>query len=254
MRPEIAVQFSTTVNSLSNWASIIIRHMSHSPFSHVDLEMLDGTLLGASDSPKAAVLSGNPRGVAIRPANYENYGRRCRMVITTPFADAIREAAKSQLGKPFDNSALRGFLSDAVPGDRNWQATDSWFCSELVIWSFATANYWGSNIPSVWPKNRISPSDILMIFLFDPNWRNREIFWSGTNGSNKMDWLEQAAKLQAQALYTPAEAVAAMTALKVLEQSQVPWYEQAAITDDLLNAIIATVLTAAAKARKGDAS
>ena len=69
-----------------------------------------------------------------------------------------------------------------------------------------------------------------------------------------MDWLEQAAKLQAQALYTPAEAVAAMTALKVLEQSQVPWYEQAAITDDLLNAIIATVLTAAAKARKGDAS
>ena len=119
MRSEIAIQFSTTVNSLSNWASIVIRHMSHSPFSHVDLEMADGSLLGSSDSPEAPVLSGNPRGVAIRPANYEDYGRRCRMVITTPLADVIREVAKSQLGKPFDNSALYGFFSDALPSERD---------------------------------------------------------------------------------------------------------------------------------------
>ena len=180
MRAEVAIQFSTTVNSLSNWASIIIRRMSHSPFSHVDLEMPDGSLLGASDSPKAPVLTGNPRGVAIRPANYETYGRKCRMVITTNLADAIREKAKSQLGKPFDNSALRGFLSDAVPGERNWQATDSWFCSELAVYSFAAAGYWGAPMPPVvWPKDRISPSDILMIFLFDPNWQNRDTFWTG---------------------------------------------------------------------------
>jgi hypothetical protein len=63
-------------------------------------------------------------------------------------------------------------------------------------------------------------------------------------------WNEQTLKLKAQALYTQAEATAAFTALKKLAQADVPWYEQAAITDDLLNAIVATALTAAAKARK----
>jgi hypothetical protein len=62
-------------------------------------------------------------------------------------------------------------------------------------------------------------------------------------------WRQLSAKLGAAALYTPAEAAASFAALKTLEQAQVPWYEQAAITDVLLNAIVATVLTAAAQAR-----
>ena len=64
-------------------------------------------------------------------------------------------------------------------------------------------------------------------------------------------WTEQAAKLQAQALYTPAEAAAAFTALKTLADADLPWYERTSVTDDLLNAIVATALTAAAKARTG---
>lgn len=50
-------------------------------------------------------------------------------------------------------------------------------------------------------------------------------------------------------LYTPAEAAAALAALKTLEQNEVPWYEQSAITDTLLNDIITAVLNAAATAR-----
>jgi hypothetical protein len=142
------------------------------------MELSDGTLLGASDSPKAPVLSGNPRGVAVRPSTYEVYGRRCRMIIQTPKADAIRAAWMSQIGKPFDNSALHGFLSDALPGERDWHATDKWFCSEGIAWALESAGYW-TVPPSVWPKNRISPSDLLMIFLFDPNWSNRDTFWTG---------------------------------------------------------------------------
>jgi hypothetical protein len=179
----IIIQFSTTVNSWSwlppfflNWASWVIRHMSHSPFSHVDLELEDGTLLGASDSPDAPVLAGNPRGVAIRPNDYEQYGRRCRMIIRTNKANAIRAAARTQLGKPFDNSALRGFLSDAMPpGERNWKDPTAWFCSELVVWAFIEGGYWQDL--RVWPKNRISPSDIFMLMLFDPNWINKNTFW-----------------------------------------------------------------------------
>lgn len=174
---EIALQFSTTVNSWGNRWSWVIRHFSHSPFSHVDMEMADGNLLGSSDSPDAPVVSGNPRGVAVRPPDYENYGRRCRMVIETAAADAVREIALTQLGKPFDNSALKGFLSDAMPGQRDWRATDKWFCSELVVWSFETAGFWGQVLP-VWPKDRISPSDMLMIFLFDRRWTNRSKFWT----------------------------------------------------------------------------
>jgi hypothetical protein len=62
-------------------------------------------------------------------------------------------------------------------------------------------------------------------------------------------WRQLAVKLAAAVLYTPAESAAALAALKTLEQASVPWYEQSAITPDLLNAIVATVLTAAAKAR-----
>jgi hypothetical protein len=50
-------------------------------------------------------------------------------------------------------------------------------------------------------------------------------------------------------LYTPAEAAAALAALKVLEQNEVPWYEQSSISDTLLNDIIAAVLNAAATVR-----
>ena len=50
-------------------------------------------------------------------------------------------------------------------------------------------------------------------------------------------------------LYTPAEAAACLIALKTLETADVPWYEQGAITDDLLQKIIANVLTTAAQVR-----
>jgi hypothetical protein len=133
-------------------------------------------LLGASDSPKARVLEGNPRGVAVRPNDYERYGRRSRMVIATPLAEKIRGIARSQLGKPFDNGAIKAFWSDALPGERDWRETDAWFCSELVAWSFEWAGCWSSP-PSVWPKNRLTPSDLFMIFLFDPRWINRDTFW-----------------------------------------------------------------------------
>jgi hypothetical protein len=187
MSDEIAIQFSTTKNSVSwwppffpNWSSWVIRHMCHSPFSHCDMVVPEG-LLGASNSPKAPVITGNPGGVAIRPFNYEDFGAKYRMIIATPKADAIRAVWKSQLGKPFDGAALKGFLSDKPPTDpvaRNWRATDKWFCAEGIAWAFEEGQYWLAP-PTVWPKTRISPSDLLMIFLFDPNWSNRDTFWSG---------------------------------------------------------------------------
>ena len=178
------IKFSTTENILTwrwpffpNYASWVIRHLSHSPFSHVDLVMPNGTVLGASDSPNAPVLLGNPRGVAIRPPDYEAFGLRKRMVIKTPLADGIYAIAETQIGKPFDNTALYRFLSDALPTSRSWQDSSAWFCAELLAFAFAIGGYW--KMPKVWPKDRISQSDLFMVFLFDPCWVNSDTFWTG---------------------------------------------------------------------------
>jgi hypothetical protein len=191
MADHVVIQFSTTVNEFRwwpwppfpNWASWCIRHMCHSPFSHVDIELPDGSLLGASDSPDSPIVTGNSHGVAIRPNDYEDYGRRRRMIIRTPLADDIIAKAKTQIGKPFDNKALKGFLSDEMPFTRPWTDPTQWFCSELVVWAFEMCGYW-EHRPSVWPKDRISPSDIFMLFLYDANWINRDTFWAGTDKYN----------------------------------------------------------------------
>lgn len=56
------------------------------------------------------------------------------------------------------------------------------------------------------------------------------------------------------ALYTDAEAKAGFAALKMLIKAQVPWYEQAALSDQVISNVVATVLAAAAHARAAPTS
>lgn len=49
---------------------------------------------------------------------------------------AIIAAARGQLGKPYDWTALAGMLVH-----RDWQENDSWFCSELVAFAFDAAGH-----------------------------------------------------------------------------------------------------------------
>lgn len=46
----------------------------------------------------------------------------------------IIEAAHSQLGKPYDWTAVLG-----LGLRRDWQGIDAWFCSELIAWAAAEA-------------------------------------------------------------------------------------------------------------------
>jgi hypothetical protein len=127
MSTTLSLQFSTS----TAWQSAVIRCLTHSPFSHVDIVLEDGNLLGASDSKDAPVIKGNPRGVAIRPPNYEQFGIKAVATVTTDKADAIVQAAMGQLGKAFDNSALWGFLVDPLlPDDRTWM--NQWMGSRLL--------------------------------------------------------------------------------------------------------------------------
>ena len=176
MADQIVLQFSTS----TALASELIRRLSHSPFSHIDIMLADGNLLGASDQGKhGKVIQGNPRGVAIRPPDYQEFGIRRRLVINTPVAQAIVDSAMQEIGKPFDDSALREFLSDAIV--RDWRKPTKWFCSELIAHAFDEAGYWAPMRLNV-PKNRISPADFLMLLTLDPRVANWATFYDRVVG------------------------------------------------------------------------
>jgi hypothetical protein len=182
MSDTLTIRFSTSASSRKNWASAVIRRLNHSPFSHCDYVLPDGNLLGASDQgPKSPCISGNPRGVAIRPPNYQKFGYRRDMILKTDRADAIIAAAMLELGKPFDKGALWDFLSVSFPGTRDWKDPAAWFCAELKA---ATIDLGGLFAPKkmAWPKNRVSPTDLLLLLLMDDRWINRDVFWQPIPG------------------------------------------------------------------------
>ncbi len=175
MTDTVVIQFSSS----TAWQSALIRKVCHSNFSHVDLRITEGewegALIGASDQgPKSPYLAGSPRGVAIRPPDYQDFHIRREAFIKTPVADKVYANAISQLGKKFDDSALGKFIGEP-DYDRNWRVDDCWFCSELVAWCFETAGYWAPKT-TFWPKDRISPNDLLAWFMWDENWTNRDTF------------------------------------------------------------------------------
>jgi hypothetical protein len=164
-----------------NWGSGLIRRACHSPFSHVDMVMKDGTLVGASDSPWSPYIHGNPRGVASRPMDYQKFAYRRQMVLETERADDIRRLWVSQLGKGYDGASLWDMVSDQFPGQRDWRLNDTWFCAEGVLWAMEMGYFWGPP-PLPWPKNRVSPTDLLMLLLTDKRWLNRDTFWQPIPG------------------------------------------------------------------------
>lgn len=193
MTDHVTVQYSTTTSTTyrqkwENRSSLLIRAILHgSPFSHCGFVLGDEGVLDATDSPDAPIChttpEGNPRGVALRPHDYQEWGTRRRMVLRTDKADAIITAAMSQLGKPFDSSAVsfRSFIdTDSFPRSKDWRDPESWFCAEYVTWSEETGGFW--NYPLIYPKQRISPIDNLMIHIADPRFINRRIFWNPVPG------------------------------------------------------------------------
>ncbi len=105
----IRLRFSTAFTP----ADCFVRFATRSSYSHVDF-ITDNGLLGSRPAG----------GVMVRPFEYEP-----AMVLR---ADADPEpvltAVRSQLGKPYDFTAVVGQLLFA----RDWASTARWFCSELV--------------------------------------------------------------------------------------------------------------------------
>jgi uncharacterized protein YycO len=132
----ITLQFSTGAGP----ASWLVRRFTWSPYSHVDLVLPDGRLLGARGDG----------GVAIREP--ELFLTVTRFTVDAP--ECVIDAALEQLGKPYDWSAIAGIVTR-----RNWQQPDRWFCSELVAWAFESA---GRPLLRAQGTHRITPRDLLL--------------------------------------------------------------------------------------------
>ncbi len=70
-------------------------------------------------------------------------------------ADDVIDAVRSQVGKPYDWTAIVGIFLR-----RDWEESDSWFCSELVAWGFAQANASLFRADSV---RRVTPEHLWML-------------------------------------------------------------------------------------------
>lgn len=110
--------------------SALIRWFSAGPFSHVDAIIPEGIygrpgwLVGA----RMGRVGGQPPGVWARPPNYAEFTRRT--VARIPASDdqviAFWRFVRAQIGKPYDTSAIWGFVAG-----RDWRSVNSWFCSEI---------------------------------------------------------------------------------------------------------------------------
>lgn len=169
---DLIVQFSTAAPT--EWfdkhildRSNMICRVTRSPFSHVDLILDDGNLLGSSNSPNAPTLQGNPGGVAVRPPNYHEF---CiRRWAKLPCSDRVRrnfvDYCCSQLSKPFDSDALKPqVIFSQNFKNRDWRNDEKWFCAELMAHATEVSHliWW----PIIGVKNRITPADLL--FLWNP--------------------------------------------------------------------------------------
>jgi hypothetical protein len=153
---QVALQFSTESDIIS-WG---IRVVTDCKYSHVDLVMPDGQLLGARSSG----------GVAIRPPNYATFTARLvkAATVTDAVGAAIYAAAKSQLGKPYD---LRAIIGLALPfgssgySKEDWLMHERWFCSDLLTWAFQEG---GCTLLDTTLMIRITPADMLLSPLLIP--------------------------------------------------------------------------------------
>jgi hypothetical protein len=172
----IKLQFSRSTENVSK----LIAWACRSPFSHVDYVMEDGNLLGASDSPHAPYIEGNPSGVAIRPPDYQPFAIRriASIYVPTRVEARFAELMRSQLGEPFDNRAMHAVFQPDNSHIRDWKDESAWFCSELKAWGLEEAG--ALDVPPLISKNRVTPADLLLIISHLVS--NAEIFWQPIPG------------------------------------------------------------------------
>lgn len=132
---KIRLQFSAQ----DKIGSRLICWWTWSDYSHVDFVLSSGKLLGARGD-----------GVKIR----DPYPTKRKLIVEVEASEDVLLAAHSQIGKPYDYTAMLGFIVK-----RDWQETDSWFCSELLAWAF---EHGGKPLIRADGIYKVAPRDLLL--------------------------------------------------------------------------------------------
>lgn len=143
----VSLLFSTSRHPMS----AVIRACTWSSWSHVAL--IDGDEVIEATAP-----AGVRRFPVVQAIDHAKRGK----IVDLPCRDpgAVIAAAASQLGKPYDYTAVLG-----LGLHRDWQEDDAWFCSELVAWAFAQA---GEPLFRAEVLRRVTPQHLWMLAPVDP--------------------------------------------------------------------------------------
>lgn len=137
----LTLQFATE----NSFGSQMIRWFTWSPYSHVDIVLDNGQLLGARFKG----------GVEIRDPGYARFMATKRLTLSLTQAQKKKfiKAARSQVGTAYDWRAIIAFAFH----HRHWETEDAWFCSELVAWCAVQA---GIPLLRTTDLNHITPRDL----------------------------------------------------------------------------------------------
>jgi hypothetical protein len=171
---ELLIQYSTSVA----FASGIIRRLTHSRFSHVDIVIPNEGLLGVSGPDCGTTvgvewrrqhgMSHDIGGVRIRdfhPWPYMSPPKVAHLQTSDVVVQSVHAWGRAQIGVPFDSKALYHFLRDRgglKTIHRDWRDPAQWFCSEFVIRAAEIGGLF--TYPLAVEKDVISPNDTLLIF------------------------------------------------------------------------------------------
>lgn len=128
-----------------NPISAAIRYSTRSWASHLEL----------IDTEAKVTLGARAGGVQLRDARLDNYSRVEQF--TFEGIEKVYEWCKTQIGKPYDYSAIFGMAAD-----RDWHDESKWFCSELPL---VGAEKMGCPVLSTRPSAapyRVTPRDWLL--------------------------------------------------------------------------------------------
>ena len=138
----ISLLFSTSGHPMS----AAIRLGTWSDWSHVAI--IDGDEVIEATAP-----AGVRRFPVVQAINHAKRGAIVELPCRDP--QAVIAAAVSQIGKPYDYTAILG-----LGLRRNWQEEDAWFCSELVAWAFQHA---GEPLFRAECLRRVTPQHLWML-------------------------------------------------------------------------------------------
>lgn len=96
-------------------------------------------------------------GVEVRPIGYDTGKFFRQQFVELSVNEQLFEGfLRSQVGKLYDTLAISSFVTG-----RDWQAPDSWFCSELIAAALIACGYFSSQLAD--HVSKITPRDLLLI-------------------------------------------------------------------------------------------